>query len=178
MINYKELDEDFLNFGIQKINYKELFDSNITTPHFWIDQKVEDIFTPEGLDFFAQRQIKLRETTRIFKLNAGITSLIHIDSEYYDAALNFVVEGDGEMQWCEVDGPAITGSYTQSNSFAGSYKAFTNYTTLKVIEKWNGKCAAVNISVPHRMIGGNQDRYCISVRTVQDQFFKDVIELI
>lgn len=178
MINYKELDEDFLDFGIQKINYKDLFDSNNSMPHFWINQKVEDIFTPEGLDFFAQRQIKLRETTRIFKLNAGITSLIHIDSEYYDAALNFVLEGDGEMQWCEVDGPAIEGSYTQSNSSAGSYKAFTDYTNLNIIEKWNGKCAAVNISVPHRMIGGNQDRYCISVRTAHDQFFKDVIELI
>ena len=176
MINYKELDEDFLNFGIQKINYKELFDSNITTPHFWIDQKVEDIFTPEGLDFFAQRQIKLRETTRIFKLKSGITSLIHIDSEYYDAALNFVVEGDGEMQWCEVDGPQL--QVVTRKETLGSYKAFTNYTTLKVIEKWNGKCAAVDISVPHRMIGGNQDRYCISVRTAQDQFFKDVIELI
>jgi hypothetical protein len=178
MIYHKEIDDNFLSYGIQHINYKELFDPKFITDHEWVNYPIVNIFTPDGLKFFSDRNIKLRETTRIFRLRAGIESLIHIDSDYYDAAFNFVLEGQGEMQWVTMDGVESTGSYTQSNTDSGSYRRFVEFTNLAINERWSGKCALVRINSPHRVVGGTVDRYCISVRPTMDHFFDDLVSLI
>jgi hypothetical protein len=178
MIYYKALDDNFLNYGIQKNNFSKFFDET-NKSHMWINHPIENIFTLDGLKFFTDRNISLRETTRIFKLKANFQSEIHIDSDYYDSAFNFVVEGNGTMQWIKVhNGAEDQGGYTQSNNNAGSYKRFPTYDSIDVLDNWSGKCALVRISTPHRMIGGATDRYCISIRPKQEHFFDDLSKII
>jgi hypothetical protein len=178
MLYYKEISNDFLDYGIQKINFSKFFEGKYSL-HTWVNHPIENIFTQHGLKFFMNRNILIRETTRIFKLKSKFESGIHIDSDYYDSAFNFVVEGDGTMQWVNVNnGLEFQGSYTQSNSKLGSYKNFPIYNSIDILDKWSGKCALVRISVPHRMLGGAIDRYCISVRPKQEHFFDDLINLI
>lgn len=177
MIYFKEIDDDFLSHGIKNINYHDLFHGE--TLHEWINIPVTDIFTDSGLKFFSDRNIKLRQTTRVFRLNANHVSDIHIDSDYYDAAFNFVIEGTGVMQWVTViDGVESNGSYMQSNNTVGSYKRFDVYSDFTVDDTWSGKCALVKINTPHRVIGGERVRYCISVRPTEDHFFNDLVNLI
>jgi hypothetical protein len=176
MICHKDIDENFLNYGIKKFNLKSLFDPN--NPHEWINVPVTEVFTKKGLKFFSDRNIKLRETTRIFRLIANYESTVHVDSDLYDPAFNFVIGGDGIMQWVTIDGVASTGSYTQSNHTTGSYTRFDEFTSLEIDETWTGKCALVRINVPHRVLGGTSDRYCISVRPTIDHFFDDLVNQI
>jgi hypothetical protein len=176
-MNYhKNIDETFLSFGIKQIDWKSLFDPTSPHSHEWINVSVNDIFTDEGLKFFADRNIKLRSTTRVFRLNPNFTCEIHVDSDYYDAAFNFVVEGAGEMQWVTVENSVETsGSYTKSDSKQGSFTLINDYTNLTVDDSWDGNCALVKISVPHRVIGGPGVRYCVSVRPTEDHFFDDLV---
>jgi hypothetical protein len=176
MIYYKEINEDFLAYGIKDIKFDELFHSE--NLHEWINVPVTDMFTDAGLQFFSDRNIKLRKTTRVFRLKANHVSDIHVDSDYYDAAFNFIVEGTGVMQWVTViNGVESNGSYIQSSNMTGSYKRFDVYEDYIIDESWSGKCALVKINTPHRVIGGASDRYCISVRPIEDHFFNDLVSL-
>ena len=176
MIYYKELDENFLNYGIKPVDFTNVFHDD--NPHELINMPVTDVFTSEGIKFFTDRNIKLRSTTRVLRLVAGHEGVIHLDSEYYDSAFNFIIAGDGTMEWVTMDGVGSYGAYTQSDSGSGSYKRFDGYTTLDIDASWSGKCALVRINTPHRAIGGTSDRYCISVRPTEDHFFDDLVSLI
>ena len=178
MIYYKKLDDNFVDYGIQKLNFSELNFPN-EQPHEWVYLPVNEVFTSAGLQFFKDKNIKLRSTARIFKIIAGCQiSPIHIDSEYYDAAFNFVVEGDGKMEWVTVDGIESYSSYTQSNASAGAYKRIVDFSKIEINDSWSGKCALVRIGTPHRVLGGTHDRYCVSARPAEDHFFNDLVKIV
>lgn len=179
MIYHKEFDENFLNYGIKKVDWASLFDPNTPHLHEWINTPIIDIFTDEGLKFFSDRNIKLRDTTRVFRLTPNFACAVHTDSDYHDAAFNFIVQGTSEMQWVSLEGAIeSTGSYTQSNSVPGSFTLFNEYSQLNIEHTWTGKCALVRIDIPHRVVGGPNIRYAVSVRPTQDHFFNDLIHIL
>ena len=178
MINHKDIDESFLSYRFKSNDWSKFFDPNRIMPHEWVNVPVGEVFTDEGLKYFENLNVTLRPTTRLFRLTENFVSPIHVDSDYYDSAFNFVLNGTHEMQWVTMNGGVESeGTYTQSNYTQGSYKRFDTFDSFTVDESWTGKCALVRINVPHRVIGGPELRYCVSVRPTENHFFNDLVSL-
>ena len=173
MIYHKPLNDDFLDYGIQKINFSQLeFPSK--QPHQYIVRPVEEIFTSAGLDFFKDKGIKLRSTTRIFKKFANnLWGPTHVDSlQQDDAAFNFVVGGTGLMEWVTVEG------YKASDFSLSRLITIKIDSKIEIHDSWSGQCALVRVGFPHRIRSGPDDRYCISVRPTEDHLFSVLLNLV
>jgi len=173
MIYYKTLDDNFLDYGIQNINFSKL-DFPSKSHHQWIVRPVEEIFTSAGLDFFKDKGINLRSTTRIFKKFANNQlGPIHVDSlQQDDAAFNFVVGGTGSMEWVTVEG------YKTSDFSLSRLASIKIDSKIEIHDSWSGLCALVRIGFPHRVLNGALDRYCISVRPTEDHLFGALLNLV
>lgn len=183
MIYHKPLNSDLIKTALYQLDWEELFlkyNPVIDKPisHNWTNIPTEEIFTPFGFNFFEDKKIKLRPHLRFFRCISNQSGSIHIDSDLYDCAFNFVVKGNGKMQWVSLEEPEFRdGNYTQSTNSKGSFKFAPKYKSLIVDEEWSGECALVRINSFHRVVCGDETRYCVSVRPSKEHFFKDIINL-
>lgn len=175
---YKNIKEPVSNF-LRVVDYKSLF-SNVKSNHDFIKYPVVKALTSYGFYWFKERKILLRRNVKVFRIVKEFQGPIHTDfynKKGTEFAFNFVYEGNGEMQWVE----DINGEVLFVNNKDDVYPVYTNVTSCNIIEKWNGSAALVKTDTFHRIVTQNEERYCLSFRTVFGTFpetFEEAAELI
>ena len=85
---------------------------------------------------------------------------IHVDYSYH--AFNFIIKGLGRMQWFDIDDLEYT---TKSKWNTPLFKLKSNKT---FIEETDCNLLWVNTKQSHRIITGEEERICISIRATQN----------
>ena len=176
-MNYIPLPKEFAQLT-KPIDYVNLLKNKIG--HDWIYIPITDFLTDEGINFFASKKFVLNEKITLFKCVRGTVGPIHIDTivnSNNDYAFNFVLSGNGTMEWLS----DIKGKCLISNANNGHYLVYKDVESCNVTESWSGDLALVKINLPHRVVAFDTDRYCVSVRTVPGSFpktFEDAVNMI
>lgn len=157
---YVDLPEYFRQFVYHKSDISLLIDN--TTDHTWSRYPVEDYITEQGIKWFSERNLRLYDVCNIFNAYQFSETSVHIDTIakfQNDFALNFVLFGEGNMQWVDVDGDR---NYYKLNSSV--FYGYTNIKYVEVLAEWSGKMALVRVNIPHRIVTKNLRRICLSLR--------------
>lgn len=182
-----DLNIDLKKF-IKHIDYKKLF--SIDSPNivkvlgenhkiYYI--KTDDIITTSGVNYLNKIGIFLREVHCFFELKKNHIGKLHVDNvdkTAPDFAINIVLEGDGKMEWVEIESSEREKIYFIDNDTTSvvRYVDFSDIQNFKIVSTWNGNTALVNRLIPHRVIGGNLDRYTLSLRTIDALEPKKLVE--
>lgn len=130
--------------------------------HDWKVIWTSKFLTEEGINWFSDRGLFLREGAHLYKFPGNTEGPIHIDTTNPDQihyAVNFVVEGYGVMEWLtDIEGDKYGTDYNKKH-----FDQYFSVKSFKVVESWNGTSALVRINTPHRVVG-NTDRYTVSLR--------------
>jgi hypothetical protein len=159
-MNYKDLPRHLLKF-FKPLDLKTLSKNIITTGHSWRNIHLNDVIDSEGLLWFRERNIFLRETVFLFKATKNIQGPFHIDNGHSEFAINLVISGHGKMQWAD----NIVGNRIDSILNNSKYVKYENVTDFKLTDTWEGDFGIVRILTPHRIVTSDEDRYCISIRS-------------
>jgi len=177
MLYYKNLPRELLQF-VKFIDAHNLLKG--IYGHNWIIIPTTNFLTSEGIEWFTNKKIFLRNTVKVFKIEKNFKGPVHSDAygpfdvEY---AFNFVISGQGEMQWVD----NIQGTQKISNTNNSLYTIYTDVKSLDIIDTWNGDLGIVRVNVPHRVVTTNEERYCVSVRTIIGSYpktFEDAVNII
>jgi hypothetical protein len=158
---YKPLPEFINNFIIKPTDPFELVKD--ITGHNWTTYNTNQFLTKEGQDWFKQNQITLVPTSQYFICNENTTGPVHIDHPF-TWALNFVFEGQGEMQWVDIDADYVFNKNKVASGETFVYKKYTTIRSISINESWSGTSALVRVNVPHRIVTNDTHRICISLR--------------
>jgi len=136
---------------------------------------ISDFVSDEGLLWFANRGIILPGHVTLFKCINDHTSTIHHDNPVRGFAINFIIQGHGEMQWFDIDVPPDQPVENQ--------KAFARFTNIDLdnitaISTWSGKAALVNTTIPHRIATTTAERICLSLRATHPTTFEQAAKLL
>jgi hypothetical protein len=85
---------------------------------------------------------------------------IHVDYSYH--AFNFIIKGLGRMQWFDIDDLEYT---TKSKWNTPLFKLKSNKT---FIEETDCNLLWVNTRKSHRIVTGEEERICLSIRATQN----------
>ena len=116
----------------------------------------KELLTELGLSRFEQ----YHNIIDLFRMPPNHIGPIHIDNSYY--AFNFIIKGTGVMQWFDI------------NSLEYKYKSTygVELFTLKsndtcIVEETDCNLLWANTTKPHRIVTGNEERICLSIRATQ-----------
>jgi hypothetical protein len=148
MIFYKDIFGSVDDFVIPRDYMAELIDWN--RGHDWTFMDVDCVLTDYAKSWMLEKGIILKKQAALFKADPFEEWYIHSDHKIYDVGINFVVQGEGEMQWIDTSG-ATESPVHQIRE--GSDAIYTHITVpkIKVLDSWSGKCGIVNTRVAHRI---------------------------
>ena len=175
---YIDLPEKFREFLIIPSNLNEMIPI-VQNRHELKQFPMSTFITLEGLQWFSDRNIVLKEKANLFRLGANSSGPIHSDT-VVQFAFNFVLSGFGEMQWVTADGE--TEQYSLDTK-SGNVVQFEKYkmhtvTNVKILERWTGEMALVNTLAYHCIKTTSSDRICLSIRTLSPLTFEEVVNAI
>jgi hypothetical protein len=175
MINYIDLPRELKQYQIIPSNLDELIPKRST--HYWNTWDLSMFFTKEGLNWFSDRGIVLQSFGNLFRAPANFEAPIHTDvpSEF---ALNFVLEGYGEMQWVEAEGEKESKVFVTENGGVYPYTRYKSISKVDVLDKWTGDMALVRTTNFHRIKTMEVDRICLSVRPTTYYSFEEAARLL
>ncbi len=160
MINYYDLPCKLHSY-IKEVDYKKIIGSQ--NGHNLRPVELQKFITQEGIDWFFKRKLYVRRAL-LFSCSSNFVGGIHIDANISNEyGINFVLEGDGEMQWA---------AYSEQNLIdkkAIPPSAYKNEKNFNIIDNWSGTTGLVRINIPHRVVTKNSTRYCLSLRTVGNE---------
>jgi hypothetical protein len=171
-MNYKDLPKELRQFT-KSIDYETLLKDK--SRHDWCNIPINDFLTNDGLSWFSARSIFIQPTALVFKIIKNHEGIIHLDNEQF--AFNFVLSGHGKMQWVD----NIIGNEILANHNGAKYGKYTDVTACRIIDTWSGDLGIVRINIPHRVVTTDEERYCVSIRTIQGtgvKTFEEAIEAI
>ena len=164
MINYVNLPNEMKNF-IKEFNYVNLTKDMIN--HNWKYIPFDTVITTEGKQWFREKKIPVEKYVLLFKIPKNFEGPIHTDMlplKKSNCAFNFVLSGNGKMQWIT----NLEATEYIENVNSSVYRRYTNIKQFDILDTWTGDVGLVRINVPHRVVTTNADRYCISIRLVND----------
>ena len=171
-MNYFDLPNHLLYF-IKPINYVDLLKNK--AGHDWNTIPTNRFLTTDGILWFLKRSLFLKSTALIFKADKNAEHTIHIDPVPF--AFNFVLSGDGEMQWLT----NVVGEKIVNEHNGAKYRKYVNIHSYKVSDVWSGKLGLVRTDTVHRIVTKDTDRYCVSIRTINKpnlKTFEDAYNLV
>jgi len=166
MLYKVELNQSIFKF-VKSIELDRLKFSN---KHTWISRKIEEVLTEEGINWFESNGIILCPYALLFRIDANHIGAVHNDG--IDYAINFVISGQGTMEWIDV----IEGDQFESHYQGLNYISFSNIKDFRIKDSWSGKLALVRVNYPHRVVAGDSERYCLSIRATSPKTFNDALE--
>jgi hypothetical protein len=162
-MHYKDLPRELLQFT-KPIDYETLLKYKFG--HDWTYIYVNDFLTEEGLLWFSSRNFFLRKDVQLFKIVKNYVGTFHSDSYSNDNgiefAFNFVLSGQGTMQWAD----DIIGNKVIVKHNNTSYEKYHDAKDFKILDEWSGDLGIVKINAMHRVVNKNQHRYCASIRVI------------
>ena len=138
--------------------------------HTWKRFSPNDVLTQDGLNWFNERNLQIHHCN-LFNLHEQTVGDIHVDvigNNFAGFALNFILHGEGEMQWTEIDGELSL--QKKHNSYFYGYENIKNIT---ILERWSGNMAIVKVNIPHRVISYDTRRVVLSLRFMQPYTFEN-----
>jgi len=160
MIFYKDLPGQVSDYVIPR-DYMSMV-TEFRTAHDWRFVDTDYFLNDYGRNWFLEKGLVFKKQSSLFKGEPHIISSFHSDSKINDLGINFILQGEGEMQWVEPVG-ATEIEYPDQGAYI---QTWINIQEIKVLGTWTGKCAMVNVKVPHRVTTLNSDvpRVCFSLR--------------
>jgi hypothetical protein len=165
MIFYKKLPLSLRNLVLRKdIDPIKMVEPFNLKGHNWALFDPEELITNEGFEFFNNLGISLNKQIAIFKIEKDFTGSIHIDSAPHIFAFNFIMSGEGVIQWVNVDGDKFVSQYEDKYHTSNPFLRWDTIGNIEIIDSTDFSDILVRVDVPHRVVGGKEDRYVISVR--------------
>jgi len=160
MILYKDIPGTVNDFVIPR-DYMSMV-TDFTRGHDWKFVDTDYFLTDYAKNWFLDKGVIFKNQSALFKAEPNGVWDIHSDSKINDLGINFVLQGDGEMQWVDPIG-ADEVIITEQGVL---YPFYVNPTDIKVLGSWLGTCGIVNIKLPHRIstLNSNIPRVCFSLR--------------
>ena len=146
------------------INVPELLIPYNLNGHGWCEFDTNQIVSESGRFWFNHLGVDLSPKVALFKLDKFYTGPIHIDAVPQKFGFNFVMEGTGDMQWVNIEERSYEYTSKTEKCTSTPFKRFNNTAPFTVIETWLGTDGLIRVDIPHRVIGGSEDRYTISIR--------------
>lgn len=170
------LPDYFKNFIYYKDSIDTLIENKIE--HTWVRFPIKEFVNNQGLDWFKDRNLKLLDFCNLFNAHefTNTYSNIHVDTmgdHLNEFAVNYILFGNGEMQWTKVDG-SLTIRKINSSYFYG----YENIREVEILDKWSGSVGLVKINIPHRIVTTNLRRICLSLRFRKTCSFEDFKKLL
>jgi hypothetical protein len=134
---------------------------------------VQDVFSQEWLSYVSSLGLDLVHTMIFYRGPYRSTRRAHLDLYYGDPftinnfAINWVIDGIGsEMLWYKMPQEKFEVQWTPANTPYVHWER----NELKVIDKCaiKSQMTLVNVGIPHSVNVAEQGRWCISVRTSED----------
>jgi len=179
---HRPLPSSFRDLLIRKdVDIVNIAEEHKLIKHRWVVVPTNDVVTDEGCEWFKKNNIPLSKYVAVFKLEKFYNGPIHVDAPPQKFGFNFVVCGQGEMQWVDFDGEPEETVWAINGWTSEKYHTFHNVTNVSVIESWSGTDGIVRVDVPHRVLGSDSDRYAVSVRPDWQQCnytFDEVIQIL
>jgi hypothetical protein len=161
MIHYKDLPDDIASTFLQDIDLAPVCNRS---GFQWVLVNTDDCLTNNGKLWLKDRGITVYEKSMLFKAESNSEHPLHTDGDFLDAAFNFVLNKQGELQWAEdIEADVVTAT-NAVNKF--TFTRYENVKKMTVIDKWDGSAGLVRIGQPHRVVTFSEPRYCLSVRPV------------
>ena len=165
MKNYELLSKSLFNF----INVPKNLDDYVPkkTGHTWLYHKIGDFLSDDGIRWFRQRGIILRDTCMLFSINgAG-----EVHSDYpLNYSINFVLKGNGKMEWIKYEKQ----SYRIQPFDVGTeivnvpvYDDIDNYIIEESLDDSENRVFLVRVDKPHRIVS-DEPRLCLAIRPTDD----------
>jgi len=182
--NYELLDPSVKPLVLKpNLNVESFFSNVVTTrTNLWVPVPTGELVSEDGVLWFNQRGIVLAAITGVFKTEAGAIGATHIDSSPQKIGFNFVMSGQGEVQWVDVDSPGILEQYEIENYLNPAPDTiYPQPDILDITETWNSADgdAVIKVDSPHRIMGGTVDRYVISLRpdpaTIVNKTYEEIL---
>lgn len=130
-----------------------------------------DIFNDAWLEYMTDKSITITEVMLFYRGPYRTNAAAHIDlksfkepTEVYPFALNWVIGGKGSsMVWYKQPSDKIDIKLTAAKTKYADWKI----SELKEVDRHTitNNITLVNVGVPHNIIMGSQDRWCISARS-------------
>jgi hypothetical protein len=92
----------------------------------------------------------------VFRANPNHIGAIHVDNSYH--AFNFIIKGSGRMQWFDIADIEYT---TKTRWNTAMFKLKSNKT---FVEETDCNLLWINTKKPHRLVVGEEERICLSIR--------------
>ena len=161
MIYYKDLPDEVASTFLKEIDFKQVpyrpgFSFTI------IDN--DDCLTSAGKQWFKDRNIIIFDKSLLFQSTADTEHPVHNDGDHIDAAFNFVLNRQGELQFLgDVEGDlSIQDKVEDGRKF--SFDRYRNVTKMTIVDRWQGHAGVVRIGEAHRTVTSSEPRFCLSIR--------------
>jgi hypothetical protein len=161
MIHYKDLPDEVASAFLQDIDLSPV---SYRSGFQWVFVNTNDCLTSTGKQWFKDRNIIVYEQAMLFKAESNSEHPLHTDGEFLDAAFNFVLNKQGELQWAADIESDIVIAKNVVNQF--TFTRYQNVKKMTVIDKWSGHAGLVRIGQPHRVVTYSEPRFCLSIRPV------------
>ena len=134
---------------------ERLRDLWIPAEHSLFKMPKKALLTELGLSRFEQQYL-----IDVFRVPPNHIGAIHVDNSYH--AFNFIIKGSGRMQWFDIDSLEYL---TRSKWNTTIFKLKSNKT---FIEETDCNLLWVDTRKPHRIVAGEEERICVSIRATQN----------
>ena len=165
------------------INFEDAFNKNWQLPEIkpneWMNRegiwraRTNQVFSPDWINYTKSLELSLLGTTLLFyRRPFYFAHRAHVDVQPESCGINWIIGGrNSQMVWYEKTN--ITQERDVLTSVASTPYLSWPVNELKEIERTtisNTKITLCRVDIPHAIVVGDEERWCISMRPSGDKF--------